>query len=48
MTGFSRSANDQGYVAGDEPNGHVPFSCLEVVVAAKDVTSSGEGDERAL
>ena len=39
MTGFSRSANDQGHVAGDGPNGHVPFSCLEVVVAAESETS---------
>ena len=42
MTGFSRSANGQGHVAGDGPNGHVPFSCLEAVVAAKDVTSITE------
>ena len=39
MTGFSRSANGQGHVAGDGPNDHVPFSCLQVVVAAEDVTS---------
>ena len=39
MTGFSRSANGQGHVAGDEPNGYVPFSCLEFYVAAEDVTS---------
>ena len=39
MTGFLSSANGQGHVAGDGPNGHVPFSCLEVVVAAEDVTS---------
>ena len=42
MTGFSRSANDQGHVAGDGPNGHVPFSSLEVVVAAEDLTSVAE------
>ena len=42
MTGFSRSTNGQGYVAGDGPNGHVPFSCLEGVVAAEDVTSVAE------
>ena len=42
MTGFSRSANGQGHVADDGPNGHVPFSCLVVVVAAKDVTSVAE------
>ena len=42
MTGFSRAANGQGHVAGDGPNGHVPFSCLEVVVAAEDVTSVAE------
>ena len=42
MTGFSRSANGQGHVAGDGPNRHVSFSCLEVVVAAKDVTSVAE------
>ena len=39
MTGFSRSTNGQGHVAGDRPNGHVPFSCLEVAVVAEDVTS---------
>ena len=39
MTGFSRSANGQGHVAGDGANDHVPFCCLEVVVAAEDVTS---------
>ena len=37
MTVFSRSAN--GDVAGDGPNGHVSFSCLEVVVATEDVTA---------
>ena len=42
MTGVSRLANVQGHVAGDGPNGHVHFSCLEVVVAAKDVTSVAE------
>ena len=42
MTGFSRSANGQGHVAGEGSNGHVPFSCLEVVVAAEDVTSVAE------
>ena len=42
MTGFSRSANGQRHFVGDGPNGHVPFSCLEVVVAAKDVTSIAE------
>ena len=42
MTGFSRSANGQGHVAGDRLNGHVLFSCLEVVVAAEDVTSVAE------
>ena len=42
MTGFSRSANGQGHIAGDGPNGRVPFSCLEVVVAAEDVTSVAE------
>ena len=44
MTGFSHSANDQGHVVGDGLNGHVPFSCLEVVVAAEDVTSVAEKD----
>ena len=39
MTGFSRSTNGQEHVAGDGPNGHVPFSYLEVVVAAEDVIS---------
>ena len=39
IIGFSRLANGQGHVARDGPNGHVPFSCLEVVVAAEDVTS---------
>ena len=42
MIGFSRSANGQGHIAGDGPNGHAPFSCLEVVVAAEDVTSVAE------
>ena len=42
MTGFLPSANGRWYVAGDGPNGHVPFSCLEVVVAAEDVTSVAE------
>ena len=42
MTGFSRSANGQGHVAGDEPNGYVPFSFLEFYVAAEDVTSVAE------
>ena len=42
MPGFSRLANGQGHVADDGPNGYVPFSCLEVVVAAKDVTSVAE------
>ena len=42
MTGFSRSANGQGNVAGDGPNDHVPFFCLEVVVAAEDTTSVAE------
>ena len=42
MTGFSRSANGQGHVTGDRPNVHMPFSCLEVVVAAEDVTSVAE------
>ena len=40
MTGFSRSANGQGHVAGNGPNGHVPFPRLEVVVEAEDVTSA--------
>ena len=49
MAGFLRSANGQGHVAGDGPNGHVPFSFLKVVVAAEDVTSvAKEGDERRL
>ena len=39
MNVFLCSANGQGHVAGDRPNGHVPFSCLEVVVAAENVTS---------
>ena len=39
MAGFSRSANGQGHVASDGPNSHVPLSCLEVVVAAENVTS---------
>ena len=42
MTGFSRSVDDQGHVAGDGSNGHIPFSCLKVVVAADDVTSVAE------
>ena len=42
MAGFSRSATGQGHAAGDGPNGHVPFSCLEVIVAAEDVTSVAE------
>ena len=42
MTGFSRSANGQGHAADDGANGHVTFSCLEVVVAAEDVTSVTE------
>ena len=42
MTGFSRSANGQGHVTGEGSNGHVPFSCLEVVAAAEDVTSATE------
>ena len=42
MTVFSRSANGQGHIAGDVPNGHIPFTCLEVVVAAGDVTSVAE------
>ena len=42
MTSFSRLANVQGHVVGDGPNGHVHFSCLEVVVAAKDVASVAE------
>ena len=44
MTGFPRSANCQGHVADDGPNGYVPFSCLEDVVAAEDVTSVAEKD----
>ena len=40
--GFSCSANGQGHAAGDGPNRHVPSSCLEVVVAAKDLTSVAE------
>ena len=39
MTDFSRSAHGEGYISGDGPNGHVPFSSLEVVVAAEDLTS---------
>ena len=42
MTGFSRSANGKGHVAGHEPNGLAHFCCLEVVVAAEDVTSVAE------
>ena len=42
MTDFSRSGNGQGHVTGDGPNGHVPFSCLEVVVAAENMTSVAE------
>ena len=42
MIGFSRTANSQGHVTGDWTNGHIPFSCLEVVVAAEDVTSVAE------
>ena len=42
MTGFLRSANGQGHVASDGPNGHVPFSCLEVDVVAENVTSVAE------
>ena len=42
MPSFSRSANGQGHVARDGPKGHVPFFCLEVVVAAEDVTSVAE------
>ena len=45
MTDVSRSVNGQVHVAGDGPNGHVPFPCSEVVVAAEDF-SHGEGDER--
>ena len=37
-----RSANGQGCVAGDGPNGHVTFSCLDVVVTAENVTSVAE------
>ena len=42
MTVFSCLADGQRHVAGDGPNGHVPFSCLEVVVAAEGVTSVAE------
>ena len=42
MAGFSRSANGQGHVAGDGPNGHVPFSSLKVVAATEDVASVAE------
>ena len=42
MTGFSRSANGQGHAAGDGTYGHVPFSCLEVVVVAEDMASVAE------
>ena len=48
MTGFSRSANGQGHVTGDGPNSHVPFSCLEVVVAAENVTSVAEKEINGL
>ena len=44
MTGFSRSANAQEHIAGDGPNGHVPFSSLDVVVVAEDVPSVAEKD----
>ena len=39
MAGVSRSANGLGHVDGRGPNGHIPFSCLKVFVAAEDVTS---------
>ena len=42
MTDFSRTVNGQGHVAGDGPNGLVPFSCLKFVVTADDVTSVAE------
>ena len=42
MICFSRLANGQERVAGDGPNGHVPFSYLEVVVAAENVASVAE------
>ena len=42
MPSFSRSANGQGHVAGDGPKVHVPFFCLEVVVAAENMTSVAE------
>ena len=44
MTGFSRTVNGQGHVAGDGPNGHVTFSCLEVVVAAENMILVAEKD----
>ena len=44
MSGFSLSANGQGHVAGDGLNGHVPFSYLELFVAAEDVTSVAKKD----
>ena len=39
MPSFSHSASGQGHVATDGQKGHVPFFCVEVVVAAEDVTS---------
>ena len=42
MSVFPRSANGQGHVASAGPNGHVPYSCSEAVVAAVDVTSVAE------
>ena len=47
MADFSRWTNGQGHVAGDGPNGHVTFFCLEVVVAAEDVTSVAEKEMNA-
>ena len=48
MASFSRLVNVQGHVAGDGPNGHVHFSCLEVVVAARCGLGRGEGRERTV
>ena len=47
MTDFSLSTNGKGHVARDGPNGHLPFSCLEVVVASEDMTSVAEKDGRS-
>ena len=42
MAGFLRSANGQGYVIYDGPNGQLSSPCLEVAIAPDDVTSVAE------